>query len=97
MAASKSRSANQLKEAQMKRIGEFLLPWIPFVFAIYVCYSTLSLIAPTDLKSWEPAFYSFLPMSFFFVGAAIHYLWREVRSLRSTIAALQAKTGNVAV
>ena len=81
----------------MKNISEFLGPWIPFVFAVYLCYSTLFRVAQTDVKSWEPAFYSFLPMTFFFVGTAIFHLWREVRALRSTVAALQAATLNAAV
>lgn len=74
----------------MKRMGEFMLPWLPFVSALYLCYSTLSHIAPSELKVWEPAFYSFLPMAFFFVGAGVHYMQREIRELRSTVARLQA-------
>jgi hypothetical protein len=81
----------------MKRLAEFLSPWAPSVFATYICLSTLSHIAPADAKYWEPAFYSFLPMSFVFVSIVIFLLQREVRELRSTVTALQAKAGSVAV
>jgi hypothetical protein len=74
----------------MKKVSEFLLPWLPFASAAYLCLSTLSHIAPSELKSWEPAFYSFLPMAFFFVGAVAYHMQREIRELRRTITKLQA-------
>ena len=81
----------------MKRLADFLLPWLPYVSATYVCLSTLSYIAPADSKFWEPAFYSFLPMSFFLVGIVIFLLRREVRALQRAVTALEAKAGSVAV
>ena len=60
---------------------------------MYLCHSTLSHIARSDLKDWEPAFYSFLPMCFFFVGLAIvvtrQERRREIRERRDTIAKLR--------
>lgn len=74
----------------MRKFGAFLMPWVPFAFAVYLCHSTLSNIAPAELKSWEPAFYSFLPMAFFFVGAVVNFMQREIRDLRAAIAKLEA-------
>jgi TRAP-type C4-dicarboxylate transport system permease small subunit len=74
----------------VKKITAFLLPWLPFAYAVYLCYSTLWHIARSDLKAWEPAFYSYLPMSFFFVGAVVYSMQREIRELRGSIAKLQA-------
>ena len=80
----------------MKKLAEYLLPWTAFIFATPLCLSTLSHIEPADKRFWQPEFYSFLPMSFFFVGIVIFLLWREVSALRSTVTALQAKVGSVA-
>jgi hypothetical protein len=81
----------------MKRLRDFLLPWLPFAFAAYLCYSTLFRIAQSEAKSWEPAFYAFLPMVFFFVGAVIYQLQRQIRELRATVAKLQAPGSNANV
>jgi len=83
----------------MKKLSEFALPWLPFAYAVYLCYSALSHIAPSEMKPWEPAYYSFLPMTFFFVGVAVYYMQRQIRELRGTIAKLQAHgpDGNVAI
>ena len=74
----------------MKTLLETLQPWIPFAFAASLSYLALSNIAPRDMKAWEPAFYSFLPMCFFFVGAVAHRMTREIRELRGAVAQLQA-------
>jgi hypothetical protein len=78
----------------MKRIWrvvqDVVFSWLPFVFAIYLSHSTLSHIARTDLKDWEPAFYSFLPMCFFFGGMVSFVNRLEIRKLRDTVAALRA-------
>jgi hypothetical protein len=64
---------------------DILISWLSFVAAIYVSLTTLSHIARADLKDWQPAFYSFLPMVFFFVGWGIFMNRREIRNLRETI------------
>jgi hypothetical protein len=73
-------------------IRERIIDWIPFAFAVYLCYSTLD-HASRDLKWWEPAFYSFLPMCFFFVGFVLYVTRGEVRELRRTVAELRAAAG----
>jgi hypothetical protein len=75
-------------------VSDLVLSSLPLAFATLLCNSTLSHIARSDLKDWEPAFYSFLPASFFFVGLAIflnrYQSRREIRELRDTIAKLRA-------
>lgn len=68
---------------------DIVLGWLPFSFAMYLSHSTLAHIAPSDLEDWEPAFYSFLPMCFFFVGMIVVVLRHEIRELRDAIAKLQ--------
>jgi hypothetical protein len=73
-------------------VQDVVLSWLPFVFAIYLSHSTLSHIARTDLKDWEPAFYSFLPMCFF-LGGVVNFVNRlEIRRLRDTVAMHGAST-----
>ena len=67
---------------------DMVLSALPFAFAAYLSWSTLSHLARTNLKEWEPAFYSFLPMCFFFVGLVVFISRREIRELRNTIAKL---------
>ncbi|MGZ5036972.1 MAG: hypothetical protein ACXWG1_00760 [Usitatibacter sp.] len=80
----------------IKAVVERLIPWLPFAFALFLSYSVTSHLGQ-DMRSWEPAFYSFLPMCFFFVGAGVQQMAREIRELRGTVAELQAqRTGSAA-
>ena len=74
----------------MKTKWQTLLHWLPFAFAVYLCYSTLWRLSGSEMKVWEPAFYSFLPMCFFFVGVATFRMEREIRELRAVVGTLQA-------
>jgi len=74
----------------MKKVSRFVLPWLAFIYAVYLCYSTLDRIPPSQTQYWEPAFYSFLPMCFFFAGVAIYAMGREIRELRQKIVELEA-------
>lgn len=71
-------------------VQDIALSAIPYISATYLSQSTISHIPPRDLRDWEPAFYSFLPMSFFFAGAVIFRILREIRALRETIAQLRS-------
>ena len=82
----------------MKNILEILQASTPFALAVFLGQMALSNHAPGAMQPWEPAFYNFLPMCFFFVGALIYQMGREIRTLRGAVAQLQAgaKVGDVA-
>jgi hypothetical protein len=42
-------------------------------------------------RVWEPAFFSFLPMCFFFVGATISEMRRDIRELTKQVSELREK------
>jgi hypothetical protein len=62
--------------------------WTPFAFC-----TLISLSASRNLdEAWGMGvFLSFLPMSFFFVGAATWQMQKEVRELRKQVMDLRAK------
>jgi hypothetical protein len=62
--------------------------WIPAVFC-----ASLSGIMLWQGRSnpYSPAFYSFLPMCFVFVGSLMWQMQREIRALREQLAELRAK------
>ncbi|MGA2140458.1 MAG: hypothetical protein ABSH14_16490 [Verrucomicrobiia bacterium] len=64
--------------------------WLPAVFCAFLAYIALS----SSDESWRPAFFSFLPMCFFFVGMALMQMHREVRALRDRVAELEARKGS---
>jgi hypothetical protein len=72
---------------------DLVISSLPLAFATYLSWSTLFRAAHSDAKHWEPTFYSFLPMCFFFVSLAIFVgrrdSRREIRELRDTIAKLR--------
>ncbi len=74
----------------MKPLWQTLIHWLPFAFAAYLCYSALWRLSGSDMKVWEPVFYSFLPMCFFFGGVITFRMEREIRELRDVVAKLQA-------
>jgi hypothetical protein len=82
----------------MRTLRQTLAHWIPFAFAVFLCYSTLWRLAASEAKWWEPAFYAFLPMCFFIVGVITSNMEREIRELRGALARLQPNgtAGNVA-
>ncbi|MGE5095388.1 MAG: hypothetical protein ACM3SO_09635 [Betaproteobacteria bacterium] len=73
----------------MKLIREALLDWVPFAFAVGLCFIVLSSLAK-DMRFWEPAFYSFLPMCFLFAGFGTHRMRRELRELREKVGRLES-------
>ncbi len=72
---------------------DIAVSWLSFVAALAVSLTTLSHIGRSDLKDWEPAFYSFLPMVFFFVGWSIFLGRREIRDLREKVTRICAPQG----
>ena len=65
---------------QIFRIASNAVFWVPFAFAAFLCWEMLS-----DRENAWPAFYSFLPMAFFFIGAAFMVLVRRIGKLEKVI------------
>lgn len=65
--------------------------WIPAVFCAFLSVIALSMQIGSDSWAWKPAFFCFLPMCFFFVGAATSQMQREIRELRKQLTELQEK------
>ena len=82
----------------MKTFLQTFAHWIPFVFAVFLCYTALWRLAASETKIWAPVFYAFLPMCFFFIGVTTARMEREIRELRRSVAKLEAraKPDNVA-
>jgi hypothetical protein len=68
--------------------------WIPAAFCAFLSLLALSMQTGSDSGAWKPAFYSFLPMCFFFVGAVTSQMQREIRELRKQLTELQQKQVN---
>jgi hypothetical protein len=60
--------------------------WVPFGFA-----AMLSALMLWNREAGWPAFYSFLPMVFFFTGTAFMELVRRIRKLEDRIRMLEGK------
>ena len=76
------------------------LPWVPMGFCAFLSLITvtaniwLSFVNHSDSGGWAIGFLCFLPMCFYFVGAATSKTQGEILELRKQLAALQ---GNKAV
>ena len=55
------------------------------------CPSLLAMQMASDMWAWKPIFFSSLPMCFFFVGATISNMQREIRTLQQRLAELEKK------
>lgn len=67
------------------------LHWIPAAFCalISIIVPLGSQLSGWDSGTWEPAFYSFLPLCFYWVGTVTSQMHREIRELRSQLTELQ--------
>ena len=65
--------------------------WIPAAFCAFLSLMALFASTGSDTGAWRPAFFAFLPMCFFFVGAATSGMQREIRDLRKQLTELQEK------
>jgi len=66
-------------------------PWIPAVFCAILSFMALFGSIAFEGRVWEPAFFSFLPMCFFFVGATISEMRRDIRELTKQVSELREK------
>ena len=73
-------------------------PWLPAAFCaalslITICQNLwLSVVNRTDTGGWSIVFLCFLPMCFFFVGAGMSKMQREISELRRQVAELRQET-----
>ena len=65
--------------------------WIPAAFCAFISFIALCASVGSDAGWWRPAFFAFLPMCFFFVGAVTSQMQGEIRELRKQLAELQEK------
>jgi hypothetical protein len=63
--------------------------WIPAAFCAFLSLLALFGSTVSESKWWQPAFFAFLPMCFFFVGAATSQMQREIRDLRKQVLQLR--------
>lgn len=79
-----------------KRAG---LPWVPMAFCAFLAVVTvaanlgLSFANGSDVGGGMIAFLCFLPMCFYFVGAATSQMQAEIVELRRQVAELQGGKG----
>jgi hypothetical protein len=73
-------------------------PWLPAVFCAFLSIMALffstGIVGKALTESWRPAFFAFLPMCFYFVGANIYGMNREIRELRQKLADMEEKKAN---
>jgi len=65
--------------------------WIPAAFCGFLSLIALFGSISSESGWWRPAFFAFLPMCFFFVGAATSRMQREIEELRKQLAELREK------
>ena len=65
--------------------------WVPAAFCAFISLIALFGSTSSDAGWWRPAFFAFLPMCFFFVGALMSQMQREIRELRKQLAQMQEK------
>lgn len=75
----------------MKKGLQTIGHWTPFAFCALISYIALYASRSLNAEWWMGPFLSFLPMCFFFVGAATWQTQKEVRELRKQVTDLQAK------
>lgn len=75
----------------MKQTLQTVGHWTPAAFCAFISFNALSASGSSDAGWWKPAFFSFLPMCFFFVGSATWQMQKEIRELRKQVTDLQDK------
>ena len=65
------------KSTQVSKI----LIWAPAAFCAFL--SIMKMFSPDG--TGDPAFYSFLPMCFFFVATVNHSLWKRIETLETKL------------
>jgi len=65
-------------------------PWVPFAFSLVLCGLVMFVWAKTGrIEPAFPAFFCFLPMTFFFVAATVGQIRKELRGLSDRLDRLE--------
>ena len=63
---------------------QIITPWIPTAFCAFISaialFGSIWSLGSNDVW-WRPAFFAFLPMCFFFVGATLSHMHRDICEL----------------
>ena len=64
--------------------------WLPFAFCVFLCGLVMFTMAKTGkMETAYPAFFGFLPMTFFFVAAALVQIRKELKRMSDRITELE--------
>jgi len=74
-----------------------IAPWIPALYCAVLSAVVLivHLKSGANSSAWEPGFYCFLPMCFFFVGSVTAQLHKELKELRQRLAVLEEDKSDI--
>jgi len=65
-------------------------PWVPFAFCVFLCGLVMFTLKKTGrIETAYPAFFCFLPMTFFFVAVAMSQIMKELKRLSDRIDRLE--------
>ena len=71
---------------------ETICPWIPFIFSVVLSGIVMLLWTITgNIETAYPAFFCFLPMTFFFIAAVVSHLLKQLNRMSDRIDQLEAK------
>lgn len=75
-----------IKSSTQRRIDH----WVAFAFCVFLSLMALSgSVSDRSAGWWSPAFFSFLPICFFYMGAVTARMQREINELQSRLEVLQ--------
>ena len=75
---------------QMSGFRKAALPWIPFAFCVFLSGIVMVTLKLTGHMEWAfPAFFCFLPMTFFFVAATFGEIRKDLKRMSDRIQQLE--------
>jgi hypothetical protein len=67
-----------------------IVSWVPFGFCVFLCGLVMFVLVTTGkIETAYPAFFCFLPMTFFFVAMATTHIMKELKRLSDRIDQLE--------